>query len=306
MKNFGLFYCATNNVFDRLSSSLEKQKYFPADASNASSFLVTDCAIEKIPEHVRASFDKIITCDPWVLIGERRFFSLSILRNTSINAAIEMNLSGILFCDSGTIIVDFDVSKSIDFAIPNVYWQKSSEETIEQSLDNIQSEESPFSNGNSWFYLSRKMFSEYRFNEKIIGYGYEDIEFWTRVAVKCELKTGMGTIVHNFHSHQERMIDPVLFDRNRFICECTQKAISQGLSITHQNVSAYHAVHPHWENDIILIHEDSRFYRLNARDGGKFVMKKDCSITLVWDNKQWNEESFDIQGGILEYSPTND
>lgn len=301
MKKIGLIYFCTKNAFSRLISSLEKQNIFFPSMRSFPAYLATDGSREEIPEFLREYFQDIFFCHPWVKSEGQVHFNFSMLRNTSIDAALALGLDGIFFADSDTIIARLDIPDNLDFGNPNVYWQKDAGEPVEQSALNIISEQNPFSNGNSWFYLSSKVFSRYRFNEKIFGYGYEDIDFCVRVENEFKMLTGVcGTVIHNFHSTEERKVDPAQYARNKFIFQSTKRAIATGYSITNQQISAYRAIHPHWQCDIIIDHDEQRFRRIAISDGGRLVRKEDGYLFL-WDNSNWGAEQFVLLGGELRF-----
>lgn len=301
MKTIGLFYFCTKNAYSRMSAALEKQRvYFPAVRS-VPAYLVTDGGRDTTPEALAGYFEDTFFCDPWTECEGRVHFNFSIMRNAAIAAASALGLDGLFFADSDTVIARLEIPEDLEFGNPYVYWQKHSGETVEQSALAIVSENSPFSNGNSWFYLSRNVYMRFRFNEKIIGYGYEDIDFWVRVEKEVKIESGVcGLVIHQWHSMEERAIDHARMARNEFIFQSTKKAIEAGHSITSQQISAYHATHPHWQQDIIINHDDQRILRMATYDGGKCV-EQDGSYIVSWDNPDWGAERFIVLGDEYRY-----
>ncbi len=224
-KSICLAYFATSSVFDRLSVSLKKQ-FDLGIAINHDVLLVTD---DDSPDILKAHsldryfFDKTISVDPWELdVNFGRQFNFSKLRNAAIMYAMKNKYEYLFFCDSDTVFTSDHLllDQTIEFAIPKVYWQRSENESIHDSLRIIENEENPFSQGNSWFLVSRKIFSVARFNEAIYGYGYEDIEFWSKVEhTFSQVSTIECVIIHSYHPVADKKIIPELFEINKFIYE---------------------------------------------------------------------------------------
>lgn len=149
--------------------------------------------------------------------------------------------------------------------------------------------------------MSASVDNSFRFNEKLIGYGYEDIDFCLRVEAEHELKSGVcGLVMHRWHSMEERRIDAGRMARNECICQSTRKAMAAGHAITSQQISAYRATHPHWQDDIIINHDDQRILRLAANNGGKGI-EQEGAYVVSWDNPGWCDERFMVLGEEFRY-----
>ena len=227
-------YFVTSTHFDRLEKSLIKQSTLGVDLKD-DRILVTDAnsdAIKKFPAITIYFGDRIISTDPWIM--DENFgmqFNFSMLRNKALEFASQKNYDFLAFCDSDTILTidSLSINPKINFAIPNVYWQKDESEEILTSLDIIENQDNPFSQGNSWFVISKNVINNVKFNEAIVGYGYEDIEFWA----KCEHVFGNNdvidfVIIHSYHPDTEKKIVPKLFDRNKFIFESCLNLVKSG------------------------------------------------------------------------------
>lgn len=220
-----LAYFVSSSHFDRLENSLNKQNELGVVLTH-DRVLISDCSDEFIADYPLISkfFNGcIVATNPWIeseIYG--RQFAFSKFRNSAIDYADSKNYDYLCFCDSDTIFTvgEIEIGDDIDFAIPDVYWQKNENESVRQSLININNEGNPFSQGNSWFVLSRKIIKNAKFNEAIFGYGYEDIEFWAKVESKFGKARHINlTIIHSFHPGTEKKINTELFDRNKFIYE---------------------------------------------------------------------------------------
>ncbi len=302
-KNCVIFYFSTKNNFSRISSSIEKQKKFPNALDGFVLCLATDVSADEIPSNIRDFFHFTSSCNPWIKeSNDKLLFSFSKLRNAAIDFAVLKKFNGMFFCDSDTIIARLSLAENLDFGTPSVYWQREQDEPIEKSALNIISEKKPFSDGNSWFYLSSSAMNEFRFNERIIGYGYEDIEFAVRVASKYSfLQNTCGIVIHNYHTHDERRIDENRFAHNKRILDATAYLLHLGYSVTNQSIDVFTANHPHWRDDIIFDFTCGLFFRKTIGDSGSFSYDAG-SFYLTWDNNSWLPERFIMVNDELHFS----
>lgn len=233
-KTVCLAYFVTSSHFDRLEKSLNKQKMLGVNVMHRRA-LITDCGndiIRQYPEITSYFSGRIIIQDPWVLDKHfGRQFGFSKLRNAALDYLVDEGYEYAILCDSDTIVTfdSIELRPNFKFGIPQVYWQRSNEESIYECMEVIKNENNPFSSGNSWFILSREAFVNVRFNEAILGYGYEDIEFWT----KLEYCFGRGEavdyiIIHSYHDATEKKIVAELFKRNKSIYDGCIKLMQTG------------------------------------------------------------------------------
>lgn len=178
-------YFVTETHLDRLENSLIKQGILGVDLKD-DRVLVTDAdlnIIEKYPAINSYFLGNVVLNDPWVIDDDfKKQFNFSKLRNAAIDYARFKDFGYMAFCDSDTILTfdSLSIDLKINFAVPNVYWQREESEDVLKSMEIIKNDPNPFSQGNSWFIISRKIINNTKFNEAIIGYGYEDIEFWAK------------------------------------------------------------------------------------------------------------------------------
>ncbi|MCE5360651.1 MAG: hypothetical protein JJ714_06635 [Acidithiobacillus sp.] len=302
-KKYGLFYCSTKNSFARLSSSIQKQKDFHHALEGLTLCLVTDVTVDEVPSDISDFFYSVTICNPWVVDNNgKNYFSLSRLRNAALDFADSSGFDGILFCDSDTIVARLSISNELDFCTPNVYWQREQDEPIEKSALNIISEQKPFSDANSWFYLSSSAMKDFRFNECIIGYGYEDIEFALRVESKFPLlQNTCGIVIHNYHTNEERNVDENRFAHNKRILDATTYLLRHSYSVTNQSLDVFTAVHPHWRDEIIFDFTSGIFFRIIYGDRGKFS-SDGGNFILTWDDSSWPSERFILIDEELHFS----
>ena len=171
--------------------------------------------------------------------------------------------------------------------MPQVYWQKHANESLEQSLAAIGdgTDASVFSNGNSWFMLARVLFSRFRFNEQIYGYGSEDIEFGARlVAYGHRIEETDMIVVHVFHPEAERNIIHEQRERNHLLTEITRSLERRGPVFAEPPVVRFiQARHPHWQALLALAASHGRV--LHVRDGSWGDYKLNGrELSVAWDN----------------------
>jgi glycosyltransferase involved in cell wall biosynthesis len=249
-----LAYFVTKSHFNRLASSIEKQKQLGINIQHDVVLVTDDASLVDASTTLNDYFGKnIVEVDPW-LVDERfgRQFSFSRLRNEAINYILRKGYDFVFFCDSDTIFTSgvIQIPASVQFAVPQVYWQKTKTESIFDSLKTIESERNPFSQGNSWFILSREVLKSVRFNEAIFGYGYEDIEFWAKVRLLYSFTQISGlVIIHSYHTDGEKKINAELFERNKFICEKSIDLVRAGFNSLNLNY-----VKPDYIDDKLFFH----------------------------------------------------
>ena len=224
-EKIGYFYFATSATLARLAQSIIDQiaiNKYRSGTTEGLSFLVCDVKSSQLPVELCAYFSgRTITCDPSVVDchGQSRF-SYSKLRNVAIHHARTLTLDWLAFCDADTVVVDGSMKVgNTHFRVPNVYWQKSAEESLAVSVKAVESgDSSVFSPANSWFILGKCVFDNFTFNENMYGYGYEDINFFERLRVgNHQLERVDSSIIHKFHSYDEKRVVASEFSRNRDI-----------------------------------------------------------------------------------------
>ena len=220
------YFCTLDNMaLKRLSSSVAKQRLIDrmhAKLGNSKRVLVCDCSDVELPPELSEFFSGgIHRCDPFIQDAQGyRHFNMSKLRNLAIKVARGSNEDWLYFCDADTILVEDSVPpQDAKYCVPNVYWQRTANESLDVSLQNIRLEgNKAFSVGNSWFILHRDIFTRFDFNENMYGYGFEDIEYFARITANgWSLETVSGLVIHNYHGHSERNIVPSVLDRNKAI-----------------------------------------------------------------------------------------
>lgn len=294
-----LGYGVTASHFSRLSSSLEKQ----AELDHAfdlkrdlSMVMITDVAESLIPEIIKAYFsDRIVTMNPQVhdIATGRTHFSLSKMRNATINYALENKFEWLMLCDCDTVLLGTEFKNlQSNFCIPWVYWQKMPQESIVDSANFIKiSNNTIFSQGNSWFILGGEVLRSVRFNENFFGYGYEDFDFCSRVGnFGCNFTQYDFVVIHNYHPPESKNIDHFCNERNKKLFLLSKILIDANEKIYNQKkIDFVHAVHPHWESDLAIIPEKNRLIHTGNKSFGDYEIS-DNLLTIRWDD--WPAETF--------------
>lgn len=180
------------------------------------------------------------------------------------------------------------------YVIPYVYWQKSPEETVAESIKKIDAEGiGAFSEGNSWFMLHREIFENLDFNENIYSYGFEDLEFCHRVQKMGYRKERCSThIVHLYHSDEARNIDWILYERNRLIHEAVVLLANAGYRPDWRKTKRVKTTHSEWESDMYFDYASYVVVNLmdqsisSFEDNGQIVRihRSDCLIEMFEKN----------------------
>ncbi|TXN20064.1 hypothetical protein [Methylobacterium sp. WL9] len=298
-------YAATEKSLSRLENSVRQQLEIEINISELS-WLVTDCKAENLPCIITDYFcHRILTLDAFVL-DEHGFmaFCLARLRNASIQIAEEHDATWLVFCDADTVIARVaSPDNSIEFANPSVYWQKSSEETVLQSLKYInENGYLAFSEGNSWFMLNKNIYRRHTFNENMVGYGWEDLEFVARLKSENIVNhRSEMQIIHIYHTDEDRAVNWWQFERNRMIFECTNFSLSQGLEMNWQNIEVLGTDHPHWKAYLFFNHKTKTVVHPLNKSFGKYSLDG-SSIIISWAD--WAPERFERIGNGLSYAGT--
>jgi hypothetical protein len=278
---FYLPYTATTNPENlrRLLRSIQQQLELDARYGGGvpyRRYLFTD-KIKPLPQEALEFFDGgVFESNPFVQAANGLRFCMSMLRNEAIRYGRSIGAEWTMLCDSDTIIEPRPFPVPVrPFAIPNVYYQERQDETAEQSLARIRSsEKSLFADGNSWFILHRDLLFTFLFNEDFSGYSWEDNEFHFRIqgsGYKAEVVD--ITIIHSFHPHSERRIDPKVTSHNKAMATGIRWLIENG-SIdarhTPPRVEVYEAEHPSWRSQVVLCPERQQIFRLEPRATARY------------------------------------
>ena len=214
-------------------------------------------------------------------------FSVSMLRNEAVRYGRQLGAEWTMFCGSDTIIDPKPfVPPTSEFAVPNVYYQDHAEETAIESLDKIRNaSESLFAKGNSWFILRRDLLHTFLYNEDFAGYGWEDNEFEFRVSgAGYKLKVIDHTIVHSYHTQEERRRDPVVIAYNRALALGIRWLIENGsLDPTHvvPHMQVFEAEHPGWRSQLVLCPARQQLVHMEHRNFARYDWSGDL-IRVQW------------------------
>jgi FkbM family methyltransferase len=306
-----LAYCVTSDkaYLSRLENTLVQQdmldlktqvEYLAADR-----VLFVNAPAEDLPRRIRCAFgDNIVTTPaPHVIAEGRRHFCLSKFRNYSIAYALDQGYEWLMLCDCDTVILPGSFSEpKTKYGVPDVYWQRSKDETINESLTIIQGSDTEiFSKGNSWFVLHRDLMSRIRFNENIFGYGWEDVEFDIRAnACGFHLARVGIIVVHVYHSDTDRRIDPHAFARNEALVLTTKALLQRGYNpIALPGVDVVCGEHPHWSSPIGFLHNEKRVYLCRNRSWGSYTEKSNGNVVIQWDD--YGSEEFRSADGLYYF-----
>lgn len=294
-----LGYGVTASHFARLSISLEKQAELDRAFDlkrNCSMALITDVSEDLIPETIKNYFSgQIVMMNPHVqdIATGKSYFSLSKMRNATINYALENKFQWLMLCDCDTVLLGTDFNKlKSNFGVPWLYFQKTSQESIIDSVNIIKNSDSTiFSQGNSWFVLGIDILQNVRFNESFFGYGYEDLEFYLRVKnFGYDIEQCYFIIIHSYHIPEEKRVDPFRYEINRKLFEGSQKLIEAGQNIYRlTNTEIVHATHPNWSSDLLLMPPINRVMHVENKEFGDYTISNDL-LTIRWDG--WPAETF--------------
>jgi hypothetical protein len=243
-------YCVTNEAhfLARLLKSIRHQQALDALAPPATPprrLLVTNVPMTELEGEIIAFFKgRIEFCNPIVHddLVNKDYFCLSKFRNACIAYARAQEEEWLFLCDCDTVLASYDFTPPPSkYGVPNVYWQKSETETIQQSLETIAEKgKAAFSVGNSWFILGRSIIEKFTFNENIYGWGWEDIEFDTRVkAAYFGLSVIDQVVIHVFHPEAHRVRDDYAFSRGKRILETTRTLLQFKLPPTEAHATGY-------------------------------------------------------------------
>ena len=138
------------------------------------------------------------------------------------------------------------------------------------------------------------------FNEEIFGYGYEDIDFDHRVRLSGhDIGQTDFVIIHNYHSHEERKIDPVRFQKNKYIVEYTSKLIeNHQIIFKYKNIDYVKVINPFWESDLILMWDTKRLMHRDNGNFGDYELDGDV-LHVKWDN--FSPERYRKSGDAFEF-----
>jgi len=203
-----------------------------------------------------------------------------------------------MLCDSDTIIAKQGLDLPLDgFGVPEVYWQKSGNEDILKSFQQIQNPgENTFSKGNSWFILSKEVFSRFRFNENIYGYGFEDTEYSGRLRLSGLRVSPTSTrVIHKFHPEADKGIEEYTWDRNKAIKEFVLYELQQGrdYDVTKELI-VLPARHEHWKGALIFFPKDKELLHWPQRSRAKYAFYNRI-LRVDWET--FASEFFTYQAG---------
>lgn len=305
-----LAYCVTAEraYLERLEHTLVQQDILDrmVEEGNlaADRVLFADTPPEHLPERIRYAFENtLVTAPPYVIADGRKHFCLAKFRNASIDYALHKGYEWLMLCDCDTVFFPGRFHEpETRYGIPDVYWQQSKNETIGESLELIRAMQPEiFSKGNSWFILHRDIMNRLRFNERIYGYGCEDVEFDIRAnACGFNLASVGIVVVHMYHSDAERAIDPRIFARNEAIVQTTKALLRQG-----HDPSALPVVdvefgkHPHWSSAIAFIPSKERVYLCSNKSWGNYFSENDGTLVIEWDD--YPNEEFELVDGSFSF-----
>jgi exopolysaccharide biosynthesis predicted pyruvyltransferase EpsI len=308
-----LAYCVTMqpNLIARMLLTLKAQHEIDRQLGRVCPYdriLITDSGFTDIPSDIVGFFqDFCCNVDAFYFdyLASKKYFSLSQMRNAAFSYATKEGFDWLLLCDCDTIFANYDCEfPSSDYGFPKVYWQKSSDESILKSFETVNNPTSEtFSKGNSWFLLSRQIFSSISFNENIYGYGYEDNEFEQRVlAAKFRPVSTDLVIIHKFHPHEERAIEPYINGRNKAIFEHSVSLAKNGKLLEDgKQFGAFHVRHPNWDGFLILYFRQGRLVYLGRGTAGNFKFDG-RNLTAEWD--ELPAETFVFSNGSFVYQQT--
>ncbi|GJE55022.1 hypothetical protein EKPJFOCH_1509 [Methylobacterium thuringiense] len=295
-------YFVTSDKFYRLEKSISEQIKIGLGISQ-NSYLITDGVPNEFPDVLRDFFgDRIFSIESYVLDRENnKAFSFSKLRNGAIQAARNSTKSWMFFCDADTVITKISLPNSgTKYALPYVYWQKEADESVWESVRAIEKGgESAFSEGNSWFVIHRDVFGQLDFNEQIIGYGWEDLEFSVRVQASGFAVGRCDThVVHLFHTQEERQVHWQQFQRNQKIFEAVQLGTQNKYLPDWRNSELLEARHHEWVANLYLDYTAEMVVNLLSKTANPFSVI-DENIVIRWND--WPAELFRRDGACLQY-----
>lgn len=309
MANLMLAYCVTHQdrLIRRFAEALRMQSIIDKieiPQMSADNVLIADTDADNIPEEIMTYFGgNVVTTDPYVHMGDDRHFCLAKFRNKSIEIALERGYEWMMFCDCDTVILHkpFIEPKRKQIGIPRVYWQKSADESIEDSLSAVSTlGAESFSKSNSWFILHNDTMRKFRLNENIYGYGYEDVEFSFRLkSGGCKLDITDNVVIHAFHSSAERTIISKLFTRNRDITEASKILMALGFDPSNlPDIDIIQARHPNWSGSLAVMAAERRVLQIEKRCLGSYRVDGD-GLTIKWDEAA--EELFRRQDSVFHF-----
>lgn len=292
-QQFYLPYTATTNPENvgRIMRSIEQQRDLDRHLGSSIPYrrtLFTDRA-DRLPREAIEFFNGgIFESNPFVETRNGVRFCMSVLRNEAIRYGRSIGAEWTMLCDSDTVIVPrpFPIPDS-PFAMPNCYYQDHAEETAVASLNKLEStDKNLFADGNSWFILGRELLATFLFNENFTGYSWEDNEFHFRIlgaGYKCQVVD--LTIIHSFHPHSERRIDPTITSYNKAMATGIRWFIENAAIDARQSppprVEVFDAIHPDWESQVVLCEQRQQMVRLNHRATARFEANGEI-YTFFW------------------------
>ena len=255
-----LAYTVTQNLsyMERLKNSILSQvKINQASTSTKECIpvLFTDVKPDKLSTEIKEYFqNNIHTVNPFVYDENRgvRYFCRARLLNASLAYAKEVDAKWLMTCDADTIVANINPDKMpiTGFGAAKVYLQKAPEESIEDSLSIIAVNKTDvFSTNNSWFVLNSRVYRDMMFDERYLGYGFEDTDFRFRTVASgfdssnCEVH-----VVHGFHTEEMKGIDKYRWKVNSKIFNIVRKMKHLGADMRHpQKYQLIQAEHAEWE-----------------------------------------------------------